>query len=94
MAYDDEAVRTDLTQVEFFRIYRARIANNVVLLTDDLFVTIPQLDDPDDPRGLHQHGPVKGWDRRSDASLPSAGQPATVFVDDTGDYWLVNWSPT
>lgn len=92
--YDEEAAQTDLGGIELFRIYRARVSNNPANIAADLFVTIPSIDGEQDPRGFHQHGPVKGWDKRSDATLPTSGVPATVFVDDVGDYWLVNWSPT
>jgi hypothetical protein len=91
--YDSEAAQTDLSRVELFRIYRGKVSNNPLVASDDMFVTIPQLDDEDDPRGYHNHGPVLGWDRRYDGSLPSAGDSVTVFVDDTGDYWCVNWTP-
>jgi hypothetical protein len=91
--YDDEAVRTDLSQIEPFRIYRGEVLNTVAALADELFAKLPQLDDDDDPRGLHEHGPCLGWDKRSDGAFPSAGDAVTVFVDDTGDYWVVNWDP-
>jgi hypothetical protein len=93
MAYDDEAVQTDMTRVPLFQIFRAKVANDVSDLTDELFVTIPQIEDEDDPRGVHEHGPCYGWDERSDGLLPKEGDAATVFVDDTGDYWINNWDP-
>lgn len=91
--YDDENSQPPLGgAIEPFRIYRGEVANTPLLLTDDLMVTIPQFDG-EDPRGVHSHGPCLGWDKRSNGSLPSSGDPVTVFLDDVGDYWIVNWSP-
>lgn len=92
--YDDENSQPGVGgDVAPFRIYRAEVASDPATLNDDLMVTISQIDG-DDPRGVHDHGPCLGWDKRSDGSLPSSGDHAAVFVDDVGDYWIVNWSPS
>lgn len=92
--YNEEATEVDLSSLEFPGVpYRAIVNTNVASLADDLMVKIPQLDSDDDPRGLHDHGPCLGWDKRSDGSYPAKGDNALVFVDDTGDYWIAAWSP-
>lgn len=90
--YDDEQTSTDLSGFELFRIYQGRVQNNVVTGTDDLFVVIPQMDG-EDPKGIHKHGPCRGWTAHPGSVYPSIGDLAAVFVDDLGDYWLAAWEP-
>ena len=95
--YDDEAVKTDLSDRELPGIpYRAKIWNTPTALTDDVYVTIGQIetgdDVEDDPRPIHKHGPCLGWDKNSAGSFPQKGDKALVFIDDQGDYWITAWS--
>lgn len=92
--YDQEATTTDLSNLELPGVpYAAEILTTADSLDDDIFVTIPQMDSDDDPRGVHEHGPCHGWDARSDGAMPTKGDPALVFLDDAGEYWISAWEP-
>lgn len=94
MGIDTDAVSIDhdIRAMELREVYEGKVANTVNDLDDDLYVLIPQFDDED---GLtHRHGPVKGWDVRSDGSYPTRDDDVLVAVSDLGNYWALNWSPS
>lgn len=94
MGIDTDAVspEVDVRNMELREVYEGKVANTVTDLGDDLYVIIPQFDDED---GLtHRHGPVHGWDIRSDGSYPTRDDSALVAVSDLGNYWMLSWSPS
>lgn len=96
MSYTNEAVHTDLSQVELPQMYEGVVANTAADVTDDVFVRVPQFDGDDDPRGVHRHGPCR-WSPRPAAggalAFPAEGNAALVALSDLGEYWIVGWWP-
>lgn len=79
----------------FTEVFEAKVANDVGALGDDLYVFLDEDEDPDvDPRLRHQDGPVFGWDKRSDNSLPASGDRCAVARGNRGGLWMISWEPS
>lgn len=73
-------------------LYKAVVASSPAALTDDVFVTVPGMDD-----GETLQGPCDGWAPRVDIAgvvvLPVAGDAAWVQFDDNDDPVITAWRP-
>lgn len=68
------------------RPYAATIFNTPAADGDDVYVTIPGIDDEES-----KHGPCRYSPRN--AALPSAGDDALVAFDDESNVWIIGWWP-
>lgn len=90
MSYDDDLIRRTADK-ELPQCYQAVIHNTPSALDDDLYVTIPGVDD-----GQNKWGPCL-WSPRVGTGgtvvMPQKGDLAVVVLDDTKQHWVLGFSP-
>lgn len=88
--YDDELVnRTQKKQAP--QCYAATIYNTAATLTDDVYVTMPGVDDEQNKWGPCFWSPRVG--AGGSVVMPQAGDAAVVVLDDVKQHWILGFTP-
>ena len=88
--YEDELVRRTDDRA-YPQCYAAVIANTPATLADDVYVTMPGVDDEQNKWGPCHWAPRIGTGGA--VVLPTAGDAAVVVLDDAKQHWILTWTP-